>query len=69
MSLPFTLFSFLEVKLNPLALIYFVALNLMCIERLYGDHGLDAVDVLRKNAPPCAAGYINSLEAETRGVG
>ena len=26
------------------------ALNLRCIERLYGDHGLDVMDVLRKNA-------------------
>ncbi|KAI8528426.1 hypothetical protein RHMOL_Rhmol12G0147900 [Rhododendron molle] len=30
---------------------HLTALNLRCIERLYGDHGLDAVDVLRKNAP------------------
>ncbi|CAA0823407.1 Paired amphipathic helix protein Sin3-like 2 [Striga hermonthica] len=29
---------------------YFSALNLRCIERLYGDHGLDVVDILRKNA-------------------
>ncbi|KAJ7943566.1 Paired amphipathic helix protein Sin3-like [Quillaja saponaria] len=29
----------------------FTALNLRCIERLYGDHGLDVMDVLRKNAP------------------
>ncbi|KAL3640139.1 hypothetical protein CASFOL_015107 [Castilleja foliolosa] len=29
---------------------YFTALNLRCIERLYGDHGLDVVDILRKNA-------------------
>ncbi|XP_047309262.1 paired amphipathic helix protein Sin3-like 4 isoform X2 [Impatiens glandulifera] len=27
------------------------ALNLRCIERLYGDHGLDVMDVLKKNAP------------------
>lgn len=27
-----------------------IALNLRCIERLYGDHGLDVMDVLRKNA-------------------
>lgn len=26
------------------------ALNLRCVERLYGDHGLDVMDVLRKNA-------------------
>ncbi|CAA0829989.1 Paired amphipathic helix protein Sin3-like 2 [Striga hermonthica] len=29
---------------------YFSALNLRCIERLYGDHGVDVVDILRKNA-------------------
>ncbi|KAM1009524.1 hypothetical protein FF1_044945 [Malus domestica] len=28
---------------------HFTALNLRCIERLYGDHGLDVVDILRKN--------------------
>ncbi|KAM7506675.1 hypothetical protein LguiA_017128 [Lonicera macranthoides] len=30
---------------------YFTALNLRCIERLYGDHGLDVMDILRKNPP------------------
>lgn len=30
---------------------HFTALNLRCIERLYGDHGLDVIDVLRRNAP------------------
>ncbi|KAL1355186.1 paired amphipathic helix protein Sin3-like 4 isoform X1 [Arachis hypogaea] len=29
---------------------HLTALNLRCIERLYGDHGLDVMDVLRKNA-------------------
>ncbi|KAM7269592.1 hypothetical protein ACFE04_025089 [Oxalis oulophora] len=29
---------------------HFTALNLRCIERLYGDHGLDVMDVLKKNA-------------------
>ncbi|XP_042497948.1 paired amphipathic helix protein Sin3-like 4 isoform X3 [Macadamia integrifolia] len=29
---------------------HFTALNLRCIERLYGDHGLDVMDVLRKNS-------------------
>lgn len=29
------------------------ALNLRCIERLYGDHGLDVTDLIRKN--PAAA--------------
>ncbi|XP_030553614.2 paired amphipathic helix protein Sin3-like 2 isoform X1 [Rhodamnia argentea] len=28
---------------------YFTALNLRCIERLYGDHGLDVLEILRKN--------------------
>ncbi|KAK7266241.1 hypothetical protein RIF29_18883 [Crotalaria pallida] len=28
---------------------HFTALNLRCIERLYGDHGLDVIDILRKN--------------------
>lgn len=31
-------------------LCYFsVALHLRCIERIYGDHGLDVSDILRKN--------------------
>ncbi|KAI4385181.1 hypothetical protein MLD38_003236 [Melastoma candidum] len=29
---------------------HFTALHLRCIERLYGDHGLDVMEVLRKNA-------------------
>ncbi|XP_072983641.1 paired amphipathic helix protein Sin3-like 3 isoform X1 [Typha latifolia] len=29
---------------------HFTSLHLRCIERLYGDHGLDVMDVLRKNA-------------------
>ncbi|RDX70754.1 Paired amphipathic helix protein Sin3-like 3, partial [Mucuna pruriens] len=28
-----------------------IPINLRCIERLYGDHGLDGMEVLRKNAP------------------
>ncbi|KAI3722352.1 hypothetical protein L2E82_33388 [Cichorium intybus] len=28
---------------------HFTALNLRCIERLYGDHGLDVMETLRKN--------------------
>lgn len=28
---------------------HFTTLNLRCIERLYGDHGLDVVEILRKN--------------------
>ncbi|CAK7328041.1 unnamed protein product [Dovyalis caffra] len=28
---------------------HLTALNLRCIERLYGDHGLDVMDILRKN--------------------
>ncbi|PIN18039.1 Histone deacetylase complex, SIN3 component [Handroanthus impetiginosus] len=30
---------------------HLTALNLRCIERLYGEHGLDVTEVLRKNAP------------------
>ncbi|KAF7809233.1 paired amphipathic helix protein Sin3-like 4 isoform X1 [Senna tora] len=30
---------------------HLTALNRRCIERLYGDHALDAIEVLRKNAP------------------
>ncbi|KAL9273263.1 Paired amphipathic helix protein Sin3-like 3-like protein, partial [Drosera capensis] len=29
---------------------HLTALHLRCIERLYGDHGLDVMEVLRKNA-------------------
>ncbi|XBI23267.1 hypothetical protein VPH35_048546 [Triticum aestivum] len=29
---------------------HLTSLNLRCIERLYGDHGLDVMDVLRRNA-------------------
>ncbi|XP_004517035.1 paired amphipathic helix protein Sin3-like 4 isoform X2 [Cicer arietinum] len=29
---------------------HLTALNLRCIERIYGDHGLDALEVLKKNA-------------------
>ncbi|XP_021731191.1 paired amphipathic helix protein Sin3-like 4 [Chenopodium quinoa] len=29
---------------------HFTPINLRCIERLYGDHGLDVMDVLKKNA-------------------
>ncbi|KAK6913176.1 Paired amphipathic helix [Dillenia turbinata] len=28
---------------------YFTVLNVRCIERLYGDHGLDVIDILRKS--------------------
>lgn len=28
---------------------YLSAINMRCIERIYGDHGLDIIDVLRKN--------------------
>ncbi|KAI3761948.1 hypothetical protein L1987_52371 [Smallanthus sonchifolius] len=28
---------------------HFTALNLRCMERLYGDHGLDAIETLRRN--------------------
>ena len=35
------------ISLNSFFLL--IALNMRCIERLYGDHGLDVVDVLQKN--------------------
>ena len=31
-------------------LVPLTAFNLRCIKQLYGDHGLDVMDVLRKNA-------------------
>lgn len=47
-----------DISCKPLLLSYwllfhlfcYLALHLRCIERLYGDHGLDVMDVLRKNA-------------------
>lgn len=30
--------------------VFSLAQNLRCIEQLYGDHGIDVLDVLRKNA-------------------
>ncbi|KAH7289366.1 hypothetical protein KP509_31G072300 [Ceratopteris richardii] len=29
---------------------YLTAINIRCIERIYGDHGLDVIELLRKNA-------------------
>jgi hypothetical protein len=51
--------------------VFLAALNLRCIERLYGDHGLDVMDVLtvEEECSSCFASYTNALEAETRGVG
>lgn len=47
------IFFFLYIYIfdGTLLLSSFLALNLRCIERLYGDHGLDVMDVLRKNGP------------------
>lgn len=36
--------------LNALLCCY-IAFNLRCIERIYGDHGLDMMDALKKNVP------------------
>ncbi|KAL1807218.1 hypothetical protein ACET3Z_030286 [Daucus carota] len=36
---------------------HLTALNLRCIERVYGDHGLDVMDILRNN-PPLALDVI-----------
>ncbi|PIA62320.1 hypothetical protein AQUCO_00200364v1 [Aquilegia coerulea] len=41
---------------------HFTALNLRCIERLYGDHGLDVMDVLRKNAVPALPIILSRLK-------
>ncbi|TYH99630.1 hypothetical protein ES332_A11G079500v1 [Gossypium tomentosum] len=42
-----------ENKINVDSLVriedHFTVLNLRCIERLYGDHGLDVMEILRKN--------------------
>ncbi|CAA0834734.1 Paired amphipathic helix protein Sin3-like 4 [Striga hermonthica] len=38
------------------------ALSLRCIERLYGDHGLDVVDLLRKNAPAALPVILTRLK-------
>ncbi|XP_022774459.1 paired amphipathic helix protein Sin3-like 2 [Durio zibethinus] len=42
-----------ENKINMDSLVcvedHFTVLNLRCIERLYGDHGLDVMEILRKN--------------------
>ncbi|CAA0828461.1 Paired amphipathic helix protein Sin3-like 2 [Striga hermonthica] len=46
---------------------YFTALNLRCIERLYGDHGLDVMDILRKNpshALPVVLMRLNQKQEE-----
>ncbi|KAK9090560.1 hypothetical protein Sjap_023737 [Stephania japonica] len=41
---------------------HFTALNLRCIERIYGDHGLDVMDVLRKNAAPALPVILTRLK-------
>ncbi|KAL5554456.1 hypothetical protein UlMin_041857 [Ulmus minor] len=45
---------------------HFSILNLRCIERLYGDHGLDMMDALKGECFECFACYIESFEAKTR---
>ncbi|MCO5596002.1 hypothetical protein L7F22_050054 [Adiantum nelumboides] len=37
---------------------YLKAIHLRCIERIYGDHGLDVLDLLRKNVPVVALPVI-----------
>ncbi|GER32296.1 paired amphipathic helix protein Sin3-like 4 [Striga asiatica] len=37
-------------------------LSLRCIERLYGDHGLDVMDLLRKNAPAALPVILTRLK-------
>lgn len=39
----------MDINDGRVLLFFHVALNLRCIERLYSDHGLDVMDILRKN--------------------
>lgn len=39
-----------------------VALNLRCMERLYGDHGLDAMETLRRNPSASLPVMLNRLK-------
>ncbi|KAI3768665.1 hypothetical protein L2E82_19495 [Cichorium intybus] len=41
---------------------YFTVLNLRCMERLYGDHGLDAMETLRKNPSVSLPVMLNRLK-------
>ena len=38
------------------------AINIRCIERIYGDHGLDVVELLRKNASVALPVILNRLK-------
>ena len=39
-----------------------VAINLRCIERIYGDHGLDVLDLLRENPTLALAVVLPRLQ-------
>ncbi|GAB2288794.1 hypothetical protein Dimus_023105 [Dionaea muscipula] len=41
---------------------HFTSLHLRCIERLYGDHGLDVLDILRKNPGPALPVILTRLK-------
>lgn len=41
---------------------YLTASNVRCIERLYGDHGLDVMDVMRKNTAPALPVILTRLK-------
>ena len=39
-----------------------VAINIRCIERIYGDHGPDVIDMLHKNGPVALPVILNRLK-------
>ena len=41
---------------------FHVAINIRCIERIYGDHGLDVIDMLHKNGPVALPVILNRLK-------
>lgn len=47
----FLVWDVFYILIGFLPLFVLLALNRRCIERLYGDHALDVMEVLRKNAP------------------
>ncbi|KAL5554592.1 hypothetical protein UlMin_041993 [Ulmus minor] len=47
---------------------HFSVLNLRCIERLYGDHGLDMIDALRENVLNALPVILNHLKQKQEEV-
>ena len=44
------------------SLIHCTAIHFRCIERIYGDHGLDVIDLLRKNVSVALPVILNRLK-------